>query len=157
MNAKVETTEIRPCQCSNYADAETGARLVCNRTTLRDFAPGHDARLKGFLIKVGAQGHKVTVIDFAEDMDAVTAASFYQFAHMVASGIERAKAKAFERMIRETKRQARKTHETPKQVAAKVGRWVYQGVTSDDPIHGPKFTYQDRKGNQQTTTKFTLI
>lgn len=152
-----EERNSRECQCGNFADAETGARLVCDRETQRTFAPGHDARLKGFLIKVGAQGHAVKWLGREGVISAEQAADVYGFGYMVAAGIRRAGEKAFAKELAALKKQAKKSHETPREVSAKVGRWVYEGVITDSPEHGPQFTYTNRKGVQTTTTKFTRV
>lgn len=152
-----EERNSRECQCGNFADAVTGQRLACDRETQRTFAPGHDARLKGFLIRVGAEGHAVKWLGHEGTMSAEKAASVYGFGGMVRDGIERAAKRAFEREMRELKKSAKKSHKTPKQVTAKVGRWTYEGVITDDPMHGPKFTYTTAKGVQTTTTKFTRV
>ena len=151
-----EERNSRECQCGNFADAETGARLVCDRETQRTFAPGHDARLKGFLIKVGAQGHAVRTLG-GQVVSAEQAANIYGFGHMVAAGIKRAGEKAFEKELAKVRKAAKKSHETPREVTCKVGRWTYEGVITDSPNHGPQFTYTSRKGVQTTTTKFTRV
>lgn len=157
-NTTATKTAATPCQCGNYSDAETGARVSCTRYTNREFAPGHDAKLKGFLIRVGAAGHAVKVLGRAGTHTAVEVAGWYGFGHMVTAGIKRAQDHEFAKLLKETTQQARKTHETPRKVSAKVGRWVRQGVYTDDPQHGPKFTYTEKgSGNQVTTTRFTLV
>lgn len=161
MNATAKTTAkiANACTCSLVvAFAEDGTELTtgCTSTTKRTFAPGHDARLKGFLIRAGAENMMVRV---GEDVNtsAQAVADQFGFGYMVAEGIRKAEKRAFLAMIRETKKAAKKTHETPKQVAAKVGRWEYEGVITDSPEHGPQFTYTNRKGVQVTTTRFTRV
>lgn len=146
-----------PCHCGNYTDAETGARLVCVRETAREFAPGHDAKLKGFLIRAGAAGHAVKVLGRPGTVTAQEAADWYGFGHLVAQGIKRAQDREFAKLLRETTKQAKKTHETPRVVSCKVGRWFYDGVVTDSPEHGPQFTFTRKDGTQQTTTKFTRV
>lgn len=72
----------------NYDSFSTG----CAATTKREFAPGHDAKLKSFLIQHGAQGHEIryggTLVTTAEDM-----AKRYTFGYMILEGIDKAKAK----------------------------------------------------------------
>ncbi|MER5680363.1 hypothetical protein ABT248_30115 [Streptomyces sp. NPDC000971] len=71
----------KPCECSSYsllvlvhvnADGDKiwqQTTTGCAATTKRLFAPGHDAKLKSFLIKAGAGGHQLrrttqdTVVD----------------------------------------------------------------------------------------------
>ena len=144
-----------PCQCSMFANADTGERLECNKTTTRQFAPGHDARLKGFLIKLGAQGVEVTRAEGGLSItgDAAKAAEGYGFAHMVASGIERAHAKAKEKAERAAARAAAKEKGTDSSdtVKAKVGRATYEGR-----IEGDEFVYEV-KGAERRTTKHELV
>lgn len=154
-------TAPKTCECGDFVNAETGARITCQRSTTREFAPGHDAKLKGFLIRTGAEGQMVRAVaadGTTREMTAVAAASRYGFGHMVADGIAKAKEKAFARLIRETTKQARGTHKTANPtVTAKVGRWVYEGTVTDSPNHGEQFTYTNRKGVQVTTTKFRRV
>lgn len=147
----------KTCQCGNFFDVETGASTGCLAETNRDFAPGHDAKLKSFLIRVGAQGHSVRVLGLPGTLNAEQAANVYGFGYMVAEGIKRAEAREFAKLIRETKRQAKASHQTPREVTCKVGRWTYEGVITDSPVEGPQFTYTNRRGVQTTTTKFTKI
>lgn len=157
-------TALKPCTCSTVVafDNETDEVYTtgCTATTRRTFAPGHDARLKGFLIRAGIADQLVRIGDDVNTSPEAIADQF-GFSYMVATGIKNGKEKAakkeFAALIRDTKRQAKATHKTPKQVAAKVGRWTYEGVVTDSPMHGPQFTYTNRKGIQTTTTKFTRV
>lgn len=161
MNATATRTAkiAKACTCSLVvAFTEDGRELTtgCNATTKRTFAPGHDARLKGFLIRNGAEGNLVRV---GEDVNtsAQAVADQFGFGYMVAEGIKKAAERLFKATLRETVKAAKKSHETPKQVTAKVGRWTYEGVITDSPEHGPQFTYTTAKGVQTTTTKFTRV
>lgn len=76
MTEKGETTEgggkpEHPCQCNTEhlyfqdADDENGEIPVygpCGRTTRRQFAIGHDAKLKSVLIKLNRAGHPYLVV-----------------------------------------------------------------------------------------------
>lgn len=85
-----------PCECANYSilrwnetseDWDTVATTRCPGTlTTRTFAPGHDAKLKGFLIRAGVAAEEVS------DNQGVTAnpiamAARYGFEQMVRKGI----------------------------------------------------------------------
>lgn len=147
------------CACSKIvAFTEDGAERTtgCTATTGRTFAPGHDARLKGFLIRAGAEGLMVRLGDDV-NTSAQAVADAFGFGHMVREGIERAAKKAFAKTLRETVQAAKASHKTPAKVSAKVGRWTYEGVITDSPEHGPQFTFTNRKGVQVTTTKFTKV
>lgn len=135
------------CSCSSFADATTGERLVCTATTKRTFAPGHDARLKGFLIRVGRAGHLVHAPEGGTPKFPAQVAERFGFAHMVRDGIARV-APA---------RKAKKVAEAapaPVKVLAKVGRWVYEGEVT---ANGGLFSYTDRKGNHLIAEKFTVL
>lgn len=131
-----------PCACSTFFVVVGGVRqgTGCPGTsTTREFAPGHDAKLKGFLIRAGREGQDVTCTD-GTTRSAVATASRYGFAHMVEAGISRP-AK-----VRKAKTAA------PVVAEAKVGRWVYKGT-----VEGDTFTYTDKAGVTKTATKFTLV
>lgn len=86
----------------NYDIFSTG----CAATTKREFAPGHDAKLKSFLITHGAQGHEIrygAVVTTAEDL-----AKRYTFGYMILDGIEKAKGKLAAKAEREAARAAKK-------------------------------------------------
>ncbi|MCX4612122.1 hypothetical protein [Streptomyces mirabilis] len=195
MNATATQTENTtaekktPCECSRYSvlvnvrEADNGdltwdeeLTTGCEAGARKQFAQGHDAKLKSFLIRAGAAGHEVCRDDggVVVSGDAATHAQQYTFGHMVAAGIERAEAKAAkkaerlaakekahkEALTRYAARQTRKIQAKlakqaaePKTVKAKVGRWMYEGTTSQG---GSLFTYRDAKGNEKTAAKFQL-
>lgn len=133
------------CACSLFvAVAADGrdTRTGCTATTRRTFAPGHDARLKGFLIRAGRDRLHVREVGrgVAHDQHPVQIAERFGFAHMVRDGIARAakprKAKAV----------------APRTVTAKVGRWFYEGTMDDRG----NFTYTQKNG-QVFTTAFAKV
>lgn len=102
-----------PCTCSQYSilawnatneDWDTKATTGCPGTlTGREFAPGHDAKLKGFLIRAGLASEEVS------DSQGITAsaeqmAKRFGFGHLVIAGIELGKE---ERAEKSMKRQLR--------------------------------------------------
>lgn len=139
MNAN--TAAKNNCQCRNFADATTGERLACTATTARNFAPGHDARLKGHLIRIGRAGHLVATPEGTE-VGHMEAASRYGFARQVAAGATKPG--------RSTKVRKAAAAPKPTKITAKVGRWTYEGTTD-----GNTFSYTDKRGNAQATTKYT--
>lgn len=182
-----------PCRCAafyvlvNVHETESGdltwdeeLTTGCSGTlTGRDFAPGHDAKLKGYLIRWGIAGHEVTWVEggMSQTANAVTVASRFGFAQQVRNGIANGLIKAEIRKIRRGEvsesaeaatRVVEEIHardeqqnydihsdevaEEPEIVKAKVGRWTYEGT-----VDGDEFTYTDKNGNPKTTTKFTLI
>lgn len=130
MTATAKTTEPTRCACSGY-DAIDPEQITeetlasgdydswdtgCTATTRNVFAPGHDAKLKSFLIKHAVAGHEIrrTEGGVAVTAEAVAHADRYGFGHMVAAGIEKAKGKA-------AARQARKTASAERKLAEKAG------------------------------------
>lgn len=82
----------------DYTAEDTG----CSARTTRDFAPGHDAKLKSLLISAGVRGLQVRhnaggVVHMGS---AEVMASGFAFSYMVAKGIETGRAKAEVRMNR---------------------------------------------------------
>lgn len=149
--AAAEGAELRSCQCKGYADATSGERLACDGVTYRNFAVGHDARLKGHLIRIGREGHRVRVLATGDVILPAEAASRYGFAHQVAEGIRRAYG---------GRRKAPTT--SPKRptnggttATARVGRWSYEGRVRR--INGARvFVYRDRRGNERRSRDFVL-
>jgi len=142
MNTTATATR-KACTCSLVvAFAEDGTEITtgCTATTKRTFAPGHDARLKGFLIRAGRENMLVRV---GEDVNtsAQAVADQFGFGYMVREGIARPKA------TRKAKAPA------PKVVTAKVGRWEYEGTLR---ANGTEFVYTNRKGEQLVTCTFRL-
>jgi hypothetical protein len=105
------------CKCGLYSkivgegDSAVLDELVpCTATTNGNFAPGHDAKLKSQLIKLGATDIPVYKNVDGEDveMSAQDAANEYGFGPKVADGIARAKSlladKAAKAEVRDTKK-----------------------------------------------------
>lgn len=122
-NTAKATETATPCECSKYdalpgdlteAQIESGDYTIwntgCASTTRNLFAPGHDAKLKSFLIKHEANGNEVRRNEggVAITTDAAGHASRYDFAHMVIAGVAKAKAKAQAKAEREAARAERK-------------------------------------------------
>lgn len=120
LDTTADATGATACECSKY-EANIPEQLTeenlasgdydtfstgCTATTKREFAPGHDAKLKSFLIEHGAQGHGIvygithgTAEDFAKQ---------YTFGYMIVDGIEKAKGKLAAKAEREAARVAKK-------------------------------------------------
>lgn len=96
-----------PCACSIYSAIDNNERTIdtaCRATTKRTFAPGHDAKLKGFLIKCGLAHLEVNDGNANHTPEAI--ASRYGFGHMVKSGISEGKLGRAEASDKRRKRQA---------------------------------------------------
>lgn len=175
--AEVATTQggqtTHDCECQNWdvetdtANPETGEGYLdtgCAASTTRQFAPGHDAKLKSLLITAGTHGWSVSRLTggVRTSSTPVEAASYFGFEHQVAAGIKNGQDKLFARQLREANREAKKANaakkaakvpEKPESVKAKVGRWVYEGFVATD---GTGFHYADAKGEHKTTHKYTI-
>lgn len=152
-----------PCACQQARDAETGKPLVevCGRDTQRTFAPGHDARLKGALIRHGLAGRKVRIGNEPHVYDATTAAGAWGFREQVANGVANPDSKLAKRARRVAKSGAEGGPKTakpaPKRVVAKVGRWIYEGEVLAAADGQPVFRYTDKKGATKETLKFAKV
>lgn len=90
------------CECSRWRivpgddtpamDTDTG----CDATTQRRFAPGHDAKLKGLLVRAAAASLRVQH-DGEEPVDPMAAASTYGFSHQVGKAVQSRRADATRR------------------------------------------------------------
>lgn len=122
-NTAKATETATPCECSKFdalpgdlteAQIESGDYeswdTGCTSTTRNLFAPGHDAKLKSFLIKHEANGNEIRRNEggVASTTDAAGHASRYEFAHMVVAGVAKAQAKAKAKAEREAARAERK-------------------------------------------------
>lgn len=133
--ANNKNTEETPCECSKYdalipsqlteANLESGDynsfTTGCSATTTRLFAPGHDAKLKSFLIAWGGLSDieiRRTDDGVANSNSAEGHAKRYNFAHMVIEGIQRKTAKAEARVTKKANRAA--ARESAKAVAKAV-------------------------------------
>ncbi len=109
------TSALRPCACSLVtvnAALDTG----CTAQTRNLFAPGHDAKLKGMLIKAGASDLQVTVEGAAHDPAKI--AGFFGFATLVEAGIARHKAEAKAKVERQVATKAKADAAAKAKVAA---------------------------------------
>lgn len=119
LDTTADATGATACECSKFeamiSEQHTEENLAngnydvfstgCNATTKREFAPGHDAKLKSFLIEHGAQGHQIrygALVSTAEDF-----AKRYTFGYMILEGIEKAKGKLAAKAEREAKKAAK--------------------------------------------------
>lgn len=124
-------------------DAETTG---CNETTAREFAPGHDAKLKSLLIRAGVAGFPVrrNLGGMASTSDAAGAARDFAFGYMVQTGIERGLAK---QAAKAEKKAARKSApkakaekvavEMPRKVGAHVVATIAQAVEAANTPEAP--------------------
>lgn len=95
---------LKPCTCSLFTaynlENDTEVTTICNSQTGRDFAPGHDAKLKGNLIRWAILGYEIRVGGVTKSAEGW--AESFGFGYMVANGIkasrERIEAKAAKKM-----------------------------------------------------------
>ncbi|QJD54053.1 hypothetical protein SEA_GALACTICA_106 [Streptomyces phage Galactica] len=119
LDTTADATGATACECSKYEafipEQHTEENLAngnydtfstgCVATTKREFAPGHDAKLKSFLIQHGAQSHEIrygAVVSTAEDF-----AKRYTFGYMILEGIAKAKEKLAAKAERAAKKAAK--------------------------------------------------
>ena len=65
--AKGPKVPDKPCQCNAEWDEKSQSYKACGRLTSGRFAPGHDAKLKGVLIKATREGLKYYVLNADTD------------------------------------------------------------------------------------------
>jgi len=189
MAAKTRTRKPlapRACECSWWytgdVDSETQdvydeERTGCTATTTREFAPGHDARLKSFLIRAGINGtevHDGRGLSGSADALAVRFGFYPQVTNGIIRGLAKADQKVFRQQAREARREARRPVtpvadidtqldaafgpvETPEPVApqshramVRVGRWTYEADVLDGVA-----TYRDRSDRVHSTRTYT--
>lgn len=151
---------IKPCTCSLVVIvAKDGSTKTtgCKATTKRVFAPGHDARLKGFLIRAGIAEELVQVGADTMNREPQAVAEQFGFGYMVLEGIKRGKDALLAKLLGETKTPRTPKIPAPRKVSAKVGRWVYEGQILAAGDGTPVFRYTDKRGNQIDTFKFAQI
>jgi hypothetical protein len=158
----------RACECSLWyytrndevhAEIRTGCRRDVSGD--RNFAQGHDAKLKSLFIEAGVLGVRMGR-SAGEGMTTWTsvehAAQRFGFGHQVFDGIEVGKALAQKRQERESAKALRKTTKDIKkrkleavkdQPQIKVGRWKYNIVEE----RNGDYVYIDGKGNEQQIEK----
>lgn len=119
LDTTADATGATACKCSQY-EAQIGEQLTdenlasgnydtfstgCTATTKREFAPGHDAKLKSFLIEHGALDHEIKF--GITIMTAEEAVKGYAFGYMVVEGIAKAKEKLAAKAERAAKKAAK--------------------------------------------------
>lgn len=145
LDTTADATGATACECSKY-EATIGEQLTeenlasgnydtfstgCVATTKREFAPGHDAKLKSFLITHGAQGHDIRfgiTLGTAEQF-----AKQYTFGYMITEGIAKATEKLAAKAEREAARAAKKT--APKAATQVPGSSLAEIVAAEEAAH----------------------
>lgn len=126
--ATVEVTEaaqadvIKPCACMRFDHLAHR----CNRTTKRIFAPGHDARIKGFLQSAKRDGEEVLLdgqwvtprMAAEEIAPALVAFLYYRRGTMSARFADDEAALA----------------DSAVSMQIKVGRWIYNALVAGDTV-----------------------
>lgn len=156
-----------PCSCQVAVDAATNKPLVakCGQDTWRTFAPGHDARLKGALIRHGLAGGKVRLGSDETEYSVTDAAGAWGFREQVANGLDNPDSKIAKRARAAARREAAQTEGGPKakaapkprKVSAKVGRWTYEGELVTWGDGQTAFRYTKKGGKVAETTKFRTV
>jgi hypothetical protein len=184
-NTAKAASAVKPCICSAFTNLSTGEHTGCTANTKGLFAPGHDAKLKGLLINAGIKDQMISD-GISGELTSAQVSGRFGFYSKVMEGIKNGKAKQVAKANRKATRElaattpktfdevvdadvakrqakaAKMNADAPKAeakptVTAKVGRWTYTGTLTDSPAVGPQFTYTDKKGVSQTTTKFSQV
>jgi hypothetical protein len=138
-----------PCLCSTFAAIKQHITLGngqpdtieevtgCTATTAREFAPGHDAKLKALLIRAGVAGWEVRQGNITGSAE--KAAAQFAFAYMVDQGIARGRAKAAAKADRnaakaERPKAARKAKSATPAPAASADQHVVTTVAAPEPV-----------------------
>lgn len=169
--------EPQPCQCRavfayNVTKGDTPESLepgdnpdeivavvhqACGEQTQRTFAPGHDAKLKGVLLRAARSGREYAYVEgglliYADPMIELTNRGW---AHLLVELKERPKK------VRKPK--AAKTVEAPAgfhPVRVKLGRWEYDGQivsTNDVGQHVVEYTNAKGETKQATVTAAQIV
>lgn len=115
---------LTPCVCSqvaiSWSDDSEPEGTDCQAVTKSQFAPGHDAKLKGLLIRAGAVGADIRVQSggMLQHTSAENVAAEFGFAKQVAAGI----AKAREENEGKGEREAAKAAKAEASAAAKIAK-----------------------------------
>jgi len=154
------------CECGLWSSLlEDGnyETTRCDRTIPgeRNFAQGHDAKLKSLFIEAGIRDLEVTRYSDQGDQtfsDSKVAAERFGFSHQVYDGIQAGKALAQKRQERESAKALRKTTKDIKkrklelvkgEKQIKVGRWVRKVIEET----AGTYVYIDNQGAEHTIEK----
>ncbi|MEU9506488.1 hypothetical protein AB0D32_09445 [Micromonospora sp. NPDC048170] len=145
---------LKPCACRSFAvlDGDQVTETTgCDRMTNRQFAQGHDAKLKSMLIRAGVAGLQVrwTEDDQAREGDPLAASRGFGFGHQVEAGIRGRLDKLAERAARKAAKAK------PRQARIKIGRHEYDATIDRAGVA----TYTTRGGETKTAEagKYTEI
>lgn len=137
--AKTPATE-KDCLCSAYANVTTGERNACYSSTRSLFAPGHDAKLVGLLIRAGVKDQFISD-GIKDDCTSAEIAGRFGFYNKVMEGIRKGKAKSVAKANKKAVRDLEKSlgipapspvaeaTETPKKGRGTTFSATYEGVT----------------------------
>ena len=131
----------RPCRCSWYTTEDGVGTGGCDKnvTSRRNFAPGHDAKLKSLLIAAGKRQTDVVELNpsTTEQLTRtpVETARLFGFGDMVAEGIQRQPAKRTRKPAVTVAQEAEMTPVVASRMAyVKVGRWTYEAEIRPDGL-----------------------
>ncbi len=94
---------LNPCTCSTFTaydlDRDVEYTTICNSKTARDFAPGHDAKLKSHLIRWAILGYEVRQGDVTKSVEGW--AESFGFGYQVSNGIKAVQDRTAKKVERE--------------------------------------------------------
>lgn len=173
--AKAKTKNL--CGCFTRWDDKHQAYVQCADETARKFAPGHDARLKGLLIRLHVAGEEyprliggsvVTTTPMAVAKEygwghyltdakdrhaAKVKAKQERVAARVAAHVEKAKAKGESKPSTKSLESLLPQTKAAKKgfhpVRVKIGRWEYDATVEAEGVNSLTVSYLDKKGNRK--------
>jgi hypothetical protein len=134
----------QPCQCNTQVidtlEDGTPVHGSCGAQTKSRFAPGHDARLKGTLLKLIRSNQEYTVreggaLTSSNPATVLTEMGWAKF------NVE-PKAK-----VRKPKAEKANDKAGFHPVRVKLGRWIYDANVVSEDVNELTVSYQDKKGN----------
>lgn len=95
---KAATKETFPCRCADFVGHD-GEATGCDARTKRTFAPGHDARTKGLVLRAALAGSPVTDTRTGRVYDDATeVAGLFGFRELVLASLAKAAQREAERL-----------------------------------------------------------
>lgn len=178
---RVAKPKPEPKYCTCFSVEKNGVFHSCGRTTTSRFAPGHDAKLKGALIKAAIAGEQFVTNEGKHDPRKM-AADLGWTAHIDKAlarheaDVKRRAARAEQANLRKAERDADREAKAAAKAAkaaakpakpakgetvkragfhptrVRIGRRVYDATISAETTNEVTVTYKDGKGNSRTET-----
>lgn len=153
---KKAAAQPKPCACVAYvAKLADGTELTtgCTAQTPRNFAPGHDAKLKSLLIKAAIAGVDVTRSngDGVTELSPLHAAEDFGFRAQVEKGVDTQARKDAVKSAKKAERQAAADKRAADAAAKKAEREAAAAQRKADREEAKAQREADRKASQEAT------